>query len=199
MKELNQNKIVSNSQKEAYQEALKNSRKDELKLYQLMCDSPDKAFSQEDVQLYIDKERGISKASRLFRTLKDSRLIEEAGEFKGSRGTNLKHYKVINPNNPFKIIKKIELPQGVKDSRKKIIKIIDFCINSNIEYKGKGKILQMAMDLIFKLGNGQKIEEIKITNRLKDNMEFIDADMFLNKFTIFIDRWEELKDGQSTK
>lgn len=178
-----------NSFKDLYYTQIQNGQEvSELEhLYKIMCDNSDTDFCLDHIEQIFGK---TNISSRLFKKLEVNNLIEFTGSKVNKNNVKVMHYKVIDKNKEFSIKKEIKLNKEVKDIEKKVQNIIRFCINPDINYNNKHKILTMTTRIVTKIGNGSNIKEITVTNLFNNKeIEMINAVEFLNKITIFVENY----------
>ncbi len=181
---------IGNSFKDLYYTKIQNGKEiSELEyLYKIMCDNPSFEFCSDQI---ADIFGNTNIASRLFNKLQVNNLIICLGGKKNKNGTQAIHYKVLDANKRFSIKKEIALKKEVKDVEKEIHKIIRFCINPDINYASKKKILNMTICIIDELGKGKKLEDIKIYNLFSKDIERMYATEYLDKIVRFVENYRK--------
>lgn len=177
-----------NSFKDYYYENVENKKEiNELEhLYNVMCTFSDVPFCLDHIDLIFGK---TNISSRLFRKLEVNGLVRDIGGRINKNNVNVKHYQIIDVNKRFCIKKEIKLNKEIRDIEKDVQKIVRFCINPNIEYKAKGKIMRMTMDVVNKIGSGENMEEIELINIFDKQFKRINAQEFIKKILGFIDNY----------
>lgn len=177
-----------NSFKDYYYENVENKKEiNELEhLYNVMCKFPEIPFCLDHIDLIFGK---TNISSRLFRKLEVNGLVRDIGGRINKNNVNVKHYEIVDVNKRFSIKKEIKLNKEIRDIEKDIHKIVRFCINPEIEYNNKNKIMRMTMDIINYLGKGEDISEIRIINLFDTEHKRIEAERFLEKMIRFVENY----------
>lgn len=177
-----------NSFKDIYYDKIQNGKEiSELEfLYKVMCDNPKFDFCLDQIEDIFGK---TNISSRLFKKLEVNGLIKEVDAQLNKNKVKVKHYRVIDNNKRFSIKKEIKLNKEIRDIEKDIHKIVRFCINPEIEYNNKNKIMRMTMDIINYLGKGEDISEIRIINLFDTEHKRIEAERFLEKMIRFVENY----------